>query len=492
MAWSVGRLVGRSVVQKGSCSRRSVVQKCSCGCRSVVQKCSCSRLRVPKKKPKMGPYEVMRPFPKWVRPPPAMAVEEVSSGEGDVEMEVPSGSSAARPPEVPKAPQLLSGTGTEGITDAEMAELRIIMEEVWSPPFEAPSAVWSCHGQPNGILRLLPPVREVAFSGAPAERQPYEANGTMDASRQTCFGDPSRSFHGSREDRNVNTSTPSSVVEQHGSLCKGARAPDGVLQGPRGGLDRGSGQCCQACSTHLDRGVAGEEAQGCRSASTQAGGEEEGEEEEAQGDRATSTQVGGEEGEAKEDQAVAGHTVLLFALRPRWRGWEVLRRKYPQRPSTPPTPPSSGPMSDVAMGSTDLPLPPPAVGPTALPVPPPPYLEAPPTSAGPPPTTALDLERSTLRLRASLTIHGSGRAWLHEPSRQSGIVGQARRVKARTLSLPAPPRRLAQAQRRAFARRHVLLAQFFALLRSRTTLPQTCPTFSQFSELSFRPRALVL
>eukprot|EP00439_Symbiodinium_sp_Y106_P018250 s9500_g2.t1 len=72
-----------------------------------------------------------------------MVVEEVSSGEGDVEMEVPSGSSAARPPEVPK---LLSGTGTEGITDAEMAELRIIMEEVWSPPFEAPSAVWSCHG----------------------------------------------------------------------------------------------------------------------------------------------------------------------------------------------------------------------------------------------------------------------------------------------------------------------------------------------------------
>ena len=58
--------------------------------------------------------------------------------------EVPSGSSAAR--EVPKAPQPLSGTGTEGITDAEMAELRIIMEEVWSPPFEAPSAVWSCHG----------------------------------------------------------------------------------------------------------------------------------------------------------------------------------------------------------------------------------------------------------------------------------------------------------------------------------------------------------
>ena len=43
-------------------------------------------------------------------------------------------------------------------------------------------------------------------------------------------------------------------------------------------------------------------------------------------------------------------------------------------------------------------------------------------TAGPPATTALDLGRSTLRLRASLTIHGSGRAWLHEPSRQSGIV----------------------------------------------------------------------
>eukprot|EP00439_Symbiodinium_sp_Y106_P010521 s14558_g1.t1 len=34
-------------------------------------------------------------------------------------------------------------------------------------------------------------------------------------------------------------------------------------------------------------------------------------------------------------------------------------------------PPRAGPMSDMAMGSTDLPLPPPAVGPTALPVPPP-------------------------------------------------------------------------------------------------------------------------
>ena len=92
-----------------------------------------------KKNPKLGPYEMMRPFPKWVRPS-AMAVEEVSSGEGDVEMEVPSGSSAAR--EVPKAPQPLSGTGTEGITDAEMAELRIIMEEAWSPLFEAPPAVF--------------------------------------------------------------------------------------------------------------------------------------------------------------------------------------------------------------------------------------------------------------------------------------------------------------------------------------------------------------
>ena len=29
-----------------------------------------------------------------------------------------------------------------------------------------------CGAQPNGILRFLPPVREVAFSGAPAERQP--------------------------------------------------------------------------------------------------------------------------------------------------------------------------------------------------------------------------------------------------------------------------------------------------------------------------------
>ena len=56
----------------------------------------------------------------------------------------------------------------------------------------------------------------------------------------------------------------------------------------------------------------------------------------------------------------------------------------------------------------------------------------------------------------------------------------------------ARDRRLAQAQRRAVACRHVLLAKFSALLRSRTTLPQPCPTFSQFSELSLRPRALVL
>ena len=130
MAWSVGRLVGRSVVRKGSCNRRSVVRESSCNRRSVVQKCSCNRLQVPKKKPKLGPYERMRPFPKWVRPTPAMVVEEVSSGEGDVEMEVPSGSSAARPPEVPKAPQLL----------------RIIMDEDWSPPYRSPPAVWSCHG----------------------------------------------------------------------------------------------------------------------------------------------------------------------------------------------------------------------------------------------------------------------------------------------------------------------------------------------------------
>ena len=299
--------------------------------------------------------------------------------------------------------------------------------------------------QPNGILRLL------AFSGAPAERQPYEANGTMDASRQTCFGDPSRSFHGSREHRNA--STPSSVVEQHGSLCKGARAPDGVLQGPRGGLDRrdssgvrvgearggSSGQCGQACSTHLDRGAAGEEAQGCRSASTQAGGEE-----------------------AKEDQAVAGHPRCCSSLfvpdgedgrccaafgawdfctgcfrGERERGRQLGRLAGSEgisssgaehstkvsSASIDATYASQG-RADVAMGSTDLPLPPPAVGPTALPVPPA-FLR----TAGPPPTTALDLGRSTLRLRASLTIHGSGRAWLHEPSRQSGIVpGQRPRL----------------------------------------------------------------
>ena len=89
--------------------------------------------------------------------------------------------------------------------------------------------------------------------------------------------------------------------------------------------------------------------------------------------------------------------------------------KYPQRPSTPPTPPRAGPMwqwgqrtflylrRQWANGSSCA---------SAA------FLR----TAGPPPTTALDLGRSTLRLRASLTIHGSGRAWLHEPSRQSGIV----------------------------------------------------------------------
>ena len=108
VGWSVGRLCG-----KGSCNRRSVVRESSCNRRSVVQKCSCNRLQVPKKKPKLGPYERMRPFPKWVRPTPAMVVEEVSSGRAMSRWKSRAGPSAARPPEVPKAPQLLSGTGTE-------------------------------------------------------------------------------------------------------------------------------------------------------------------------------------------------------------------------------------------------------------------------------------------------------------------------------------------------------------------------------------------
>ena len=204
--------------------------------------------------------------------------------------------------------------------------------------------------QPNGILRLLPPVREVAFSGAPAERQPYETDGTVVASRQTCFGDPSRSLHGSREVRNAYPSTPPSVVKQHGSLCEGARAPDGILRGPRGGVHGGdpggvrvgearggssgqcgqtcsgsSGQCGQACSTYFDRGAAGEE---------------------AQENRATSTQVGEEPGifaqavfEVESEDETWGD----------WRGVKASLRvaprtppKYPQRPSTPPMPPDVG------------------------------------------------------------------------------------------------------------------------------------------------------
>ena len=229
------------------------------------------------------------------------------------------------------------------------------MEEDWSPPFQAPPGLpRPAAAQPNGMLRLLPPVREVAFSGAPAERQPYETDGTVVASRQTCFGE--------RLEMLIQARHP--LWSSNMVLSEGACAPDGILRGPRGGVHRGdpsgvrvgeargaesSGQCGQACSAHLDRGAAGEE---------------------AQKDRATSTQVGEEEGEAKEEQAVAGHP--HEEMRPR------TPPKYPQRPSTPPTPPRAGPMSDVAMGSTDLPLPPPAVGPTALPVPPPP-LEAPPT-----------------------------------------------------------------------------------------------------------------
>ena len=101
---------------------------------------------------------------------------------------------------------------------------------------------------------------------------------------------PHRSFHGSREARNAHPSTPPSVVKQHGSLCEGACAPDGILRGPRGGVHGGdpggvrvgearggsSGQCGQACSTHLEGGGAGEEAQEHRATSTQVG-EEEGE-----------------------------------------------------------------------------------------------------------------------------------------------------------------------------------------------------------------------
>ena len=158
--------------------------------------------------------------------------------------------------------------------------------------------------QPNGILRLLPPVREVAFSGAPAGRRPHETDGAVVASRQTCFGDPSRSLHGSREVRNAYSSTPPSVVKQHGKervlQMEFFEAQEGVYTGeiPAGvrvGEARGSssGQCGQTCSTSLDRGATGEE---------------------AQEDRATSTQVGEEEGEAKGDQAVAGYPWCCSSL----------------------------------------------------------------------------------------------------------------------------------------------------------------------------------
>ena len=173
-----------------------------------------------------------------------MVVEEVSSGEGDVEMEVPSGSSAARPPEVPKAPQLLSGTGTEGITDAEMMELRIIMDEDWSPPYRSPPAVWSCHG-------------------------PLEHN-------QTGYFD---------------FCLLCGKWLSQGHLQSDGGDPGGVRVGEARG--RSSGQCGQTCSTSLDRGATGEE---------------------AQEDRATSTQVGEEEGEAKGDQAVAGYSWCCSSL----------------------------------------------------------------------------------------------------------------------------------------------------------------------------------
>ena len=332
---------------------------------------------MPKKKPKLGPYEGMRPFPKWVRPTPAMAVEEVSSGEGDVEMEVPSGSSAARPPEVPKAPQLLSGTGTEGITDAEMMELRIIMDEDWSPPYRSPPAVWSCHGplehNQTGYFDFC------LLCGNSHMRQMER---WLRADKPALAIPHDRFMDHERLEMLIQARHPC-------SLCEGARAPDGILRGPRGGVHRGdpggvrvgdargssSGQCGQTCSTYLDRGAAGEE---------------------AQEDRATSTQVGEEEGEAKGDQAVAGYPWCcssLFGQMERmggvapplgpgisaqavfevesedeswgdWRGVKASLRvapctppKYPQRPSTPPMPPRAGPMSDVAMGSTDLPLP---------------------------------------------------------------------------------------------------------------------------------------
>ena len=413
MAWSVGRLVGRSVVRKGSCNRRSVVRKGSCNRRSVVQKCSCSRLRVPRKMPKLGPYEGMRPFPKWVRPPPAMAVEEVSSGEGDVEMEVPSGSSAARPPEVPKAPQLLSGTGTEGITDAEMMELRIIMGEGWSPPYRSPPAVWSCHGPlehnqtgyfdfcllcgkwlSQGHLQSDSHMRQMERwlrADKPALAIPHDR--FMDHESLEMLIQARHPLWSS----NMVLSAKERVLQM-----EFFEAQEGVYTGEIP-AEFGSGRPEEEAAASAARPAPEAEASAARPApptSTEEPREKKPRRTEPPPPKSgrkrekprrtkpwpdthgvalrSSAQMERMGGVAPPlGPGISAQAVFEVESEDEtwsdWRGVKASLRvaprtppKYPQRPSTPPMPPRAGPMSDVAMGSTDLPLPPPP-------------LEAPPT-----------------------------------------------------------------------------------------------------------------
>eukprot|EP00439_Symbiodinium_sp_Y106_P024988 s7784_g3.t1 len=205
MAWSVGRLVGRWVVQKGSCSRRSVVQKGSCSRRSVAQKGSCSRRSVVQKCSCSRRSVVQKCT--------SSAQEESQAGalrddEAIPEVGSPSFSHGGRGGEL-RGGRCRVGCegGAKGTTATEWHGDRghNRCRDGGASHHHGGGLVSTLPGatggvelprpataQPNGILRLLPPMREVAFSGAPAERQPYETDGTVVASRQTCFGDHDR------------------------------------------------------------------------------------------------------------------------------------------------------------------------------------------------------------------------------------------------------------------------------------------------------------
>ena len=167
---------------------------------------------------------------------------------------------------------------------------------------------------------------------------------------------------------------------------------------PKRGLDRGdpsgvrvgearkgsSGQCGQACSTHLDRGAEGEEAQDDRAKSGKKREKQRRNQGVAGHPRCCSSLFGPDGEDGRCCAALLGPRFLL-TLFSRWESedesWGDLARsesissrhstevpsvhrlhlRLPganrQRPSTAPAPPRAGPMSDVAMGSTDLSLP---------------------------------------------------------------------------------------------------------------------------------------